>query len=137
MQSSRTFRISRPITFRILGLIEYWDGSKQSKELAYKLGLFQKWLGWGDLGESATSEIFSNFYSHLNCYTAIQISTFFSPENCQFNHKLDSPFSITNILCLKDYPNNLAKYEIKGISKIPISLLFSKFGITALAYLYS
>ena len=31
-------------------------------------------------------------------------------------------------LCLKDYRHNLTKYEIKGSSKIPISLLFSELG---------
>ena len=38
------------------------------------------------------------------------------------------PFSTTNILYLKDFPHNLTKYEIKGTSKIPISLLFSELG---------
>ena len=38
------------------------------------------------------------------------------------------PFSPTNILYLKDFPHNLTKYEIKGTSKIPISLLFSELG---------
>ena len=36
------------------------------------------------------------------------------------------PLSSTNILCLKDYSQNLTKYEMKGTSKIPISLLFSE-----------
>ena len=46
----------------------------------------------------------------------------------QFNNKLGSPLSSTNILCLKDYLNILRKYEIKGTSKTPISQLFSKLG---------
>ena len=33
------------------------------------------------------------------------------------------PLSPTNILCLKDSPHNLTKYEIKGTSKIPFSEL--------------
>ena len=46
-------------------------------------------------------------------------------------------FSPTNILCLKEYPHNITKYKIKGISKIRISLLFSepeKLRSTTLAY---
>ena len=35
-------------------------------------------------------------------------------------------FSPTNILRLKEYPHNITKYKIKGISKIRISLLFSE-----------
>ena len=49
-------------------------------------------------------------------------------ENWQFNYKLGPPLSFTSILCLKDYPRNLTKYEISGTSKIPISQLFSEFG---------
>ena len=49
-------------------------------------------------------------------------------KNWQFNHKLGPPLSPTNILYLKEYPHNLTKYEIKGTSKIPIILLFSKLG---------
>ena len=37
-------------------------------------------------------------------------------------------FSPTNIMYLKGYPHNLAKYEIKGTSKTPISLFFSELG---------
>ena len=40
-----------------------------------------------------------------------------------FNHKLDLPFSPTNILCLKYYPHNLKIYQIKGTSKIPVCQL--------------
>ena len=47
-------------------------------------------------------------------------------EHFLFNHKLDLPLSPTNILCLKYYPHNLKKYEIKGASKSPISQIFSE-----------
>ena len=30
------------------------------------------------------------------------------------------------ILCLNNYPRNVTKYKIKGTSKIPISILFSR-----------
>ena len=60
---------------------------------------------------------------------------FFFLENWQFNHKLGPPVSPTNILCLKNYPHNLTKYEMKGTSKTPISLLFSEFGSATLAYI--
>ena len=50
----------------------------------------------------------------------------FFPEKWQFNHKLDASLSPTNKPCLKDYPHNLTKYEIKRTSKIPIFELFSE-----------
>ena len=50
-------------------------------------------------------------------------------ENWQFNQKLGLPLSSTNILCRKDLPHNLTKYEIKETSKVRISQLFcEKFG---------
>ena len=48
-------------------------------------------------------------------------------ENWQFNHKLALPLThLTHIPCLKDFPHNLRKYEMKGASKIPISQFFSE-----------
>ena len=36
------------------------------------------------------------------------------------------PLPSANILCLKDYSQNLTKYEMKGTAKIPLSPLFSE-----------
>ena len=44
----------------------------------------------------------------------MNISTFFSLKDWQFNDKLGSLPAPTSILCLKDYPHNLTEYEIKG-----------------------
>ena len=48
-------------------------------------------------------------------------------ENWKFNHKLCPLLSSIKILCLKDYPHNLTKYETNGTSKIATSQLFSEF----------
>ena len=47
-------------------------------------------------------------------------------ENWQFNDKLNFPLFSAVILCLKNYPLNLTKYEINKTSKIPLFQLFSE-----------
>ena len=59
-----------------------------------------------------------------NCYLNVNISFF---ENWPFNHILGPLRFSTNILCLKNYPHNLTKYEINRPSKIPISHFFTEF----------
>ena len=76
------------------------------------LGLFL--TQFGSLRGGTTIEHFFKFYIHSNWH---------------FNHELSLTISPTKILCLKDYSQNLTKYEIKGTLKIPISLLFSEFKI--------
>ena len=105
--------------------------SKQIDALVNKFSLFQIQLeGLG--GGVAILGNFCKFCFHLSLETVfpaqkscINMNISFS-WNWQFNHILDPPLSFTNILCLKDYPHNLTKYEIKGTSKIPISQFYSK-----------
>ena len=98
--------------------------------LANKFGLFQKQLG-GLEGVGAPGQ-FCNFYPHLsleavfaapkltqNC--CVNINIFFRKTGNLIVNWV--PPCSTNILCLKDYPDNLTKYEIMGPSKIPISQL--------------
>ena len=99
--------------------------SEQREALVNNLGLFQ--IRLEDLGGGATTEKFYIFFLHLNWHKIVmEIWTFLFLEHWQFNHKLCPPLSYKNILCLKDSPHNLGKYEIKRTSKIPISLLFSE-----------
>ena len=67
------------------------------------------------------------YFQHLKWYKKIflLIWTFLLHEYCQLYYKLDSPLSPKNI-CLKDYPVNLTKFEVKGTSKSAISKLCSE-----------
>ena len=88
----------------------YWEKSKQSEVWVFvpSKKYFQR-LKW-----------YKKFF--------LLIWTFLLHEYCQLYHKLDSSLSPKNIICLKDYPPNLTKYEVKGTSKIPISKLCSELG---------
>ena len=44
----------------------------------------------------------------------------------RFKILLEKLGPFVNLPCLKDYPHNLTRYEIKGTSKIPISKLFGE-----------
>ena len=77
-----------------------------------------------------TLQFFPSFKLTKNvfiCKYEVNMNIFFPLENWQFNQKL-CPLSPTNILCLKDSPQNLTKYEIKETSKVLICLLFNKLG---------
>ena len=59
-----------------------------------------------------------------NCY--INMNIFFLKKGSLIINWV--PFCVTNILCLKKFPYNATKHEMKGTSKIPISQLFSELG---------
>ena len=87
---------------------------------------------WGLVHPKGT---FCKFYSHLVLETVppvLQLTqNCYINTNISFSRKLEISTQIEsckNILCLKDYPRNLTKYEIKGSSKIQISQLCSELG---------
>ena len=99
-------------------IITYWKESEQRKKLENKFGLFQIQL-WGLRGVTTLRKL-CNFCPEL------------SKETVFFFFLLNTPnftlVSSTNILCLKDYPHNLTKYEIKWTTKIPVFQLFCELG---------
>ena len=143
MQSSNTFIwISRPIPgVKKCALINDWENiaycekSEQSKALANKFGLFQiqlwnlEWVATpGKLcsfsNDLSLEAVFPVLKLTQNCY--INMNIFFLKKGSLIINWV--PFCATNILCLKKFPYNPTKHEMKGTSKIPISQLFSELG---------
>lgn len=82
-----------------------WEGSTTPRKLC---------IFWFHLGLEA---VFPAVKVTHNSY--IYIWTFCFLENCLFCHKLDPRLTPTNILCLKNYPSNSTKHEIKETSNFP------------------
>ena len=80
------------------------------------------------LGKKRNPEKICNFYFYLRLETVFPAIKLTLLENWQFNHKLSLPLSSTKIMCLKNYPYNLTKHEIKETSKILVSSALQRIG---------